>query len=549
MYDHQYRLPVVIFAVIVFSYMGTGGLWLASSLIWAPERKIASIAAQAQRGVAAAQASRKAGTVDEIATLLKTVIAVTPAAGMILIDDQGRDIRKIGGPLPVVSKRQRRGQGSNFQALQGCCVDLFLKKSQTGLPHDLLVRVDAGGASQTQNTPMTRPIAVAMVILLLGAVVSAAVLHRIIVLPLGRLRNVVRRTSSGSTTPNLPQMLLARKDVIGDLGRLIDPPNGAVGLGASAKGAPPAPGAGLINEIPFEILSFGADGKVADANEPALHLFQCRTLAELKATDLDVFQAEGEPDNGPLGLPELLQSGPLDVSATVYCAGEPVRRHIVARMDCDANGNARNIVACLAPPRAAAPAGVAEPARSKGDVAAMERRVGMLKLTLEACLSLLSRPDPVAMAAQAQEVRTDILVENWYLDASRCGLVDKQMEHRVPGQVVGDTEAVTCLIRHALSFVALRSAADLPRLAGSGEMRSGDLVEFVFEEVGGPPVCASGAEDLPGHGQEGSKLPLAALTKLLASYGGKVLAVTGPDDRNLIRFVMRARPVSAKTAA
>ncbi len=545
MYDHQYRLPAVIFAVIVFSYLVSGTLWLASSLLWDRDRGFAAIAAQAQRGVAMAQTSRKAGTVDEITALLKTVIAVTPATGMIVIDAQGRDIRKIGGPLPVNSSRLRRGQKSNFQAIQACCIDLYLEKNQTGLPYDLLIRIDAGSLGQTTENHMKRRMVIAMVILLLGAVVSVAVLHRIIVLPLDRLRNVLKRTLSRTTAGSLPQTLLTRNDVIGDLGRMIDPPNGAAGLKAPANGASTDTSSDLINEIPIEILSFGADGGLADANEPALNLFQCRTISDLRAKDLGVFQAEDKTDNGPLGLPEMLKNGPFEVCAKVYCSDTPVHRRIIARIDCDDHGNVQKLVACLSPIGAAAPAGISEPAEAKSEFAQMERRTGMLKLNLEACLTLLSRPDPVAMAAQAQKVRTDVLVENWYLDASRCGLVDKQMEHRVPGQVVGDTEAVTSLIRHSLTYVALRSEAEVPRLAGSGRMRSADVVEFVFEEVGGPPVRNCETGEAGNLQQNESKLPLAALTSLLAAYGGKVLAVRGDDDTNLIRFIMRARPSGA----
>jgi len=548
MYDSQHRLPVVILAAIVISFMAAGTFWLAPLLIWDRDRAIAELAMDTERGIAAAQARHNAGSIAQNVALLKTVIELTPVTGVTVLSPQGRVVQNVGEALPVKSDQLRRGQLSNYQTIQGCCIDLYLKKSRTGLPYNLVARIDTGNISRSLAGRTKRLLTAGLAILALGTAVSMAVLYRFIVLPLDRLRLGLSGGSANSPAKNLPQSILARKDVIGDLGRMIDPPNGALRHGAPASATHRHEDPDLINEIPLEVLSFGADGALTDANEPALSLFHCQSLSDLRAMDLNVFQADHEPGNGPCSLPDVVQNAPLELSVMVFCGQEPVPRRVVARVDDDDQGNFQSLVVCLLPSGGAGPACVSEPVKTSAGYAAVERRAVKLKLILEACLTLMSRPDPATLAAAAQPVRTDILVENWYLDASRCSLVAKDMEHCVPGQLVGDADAVTSLIRHSLTFVALRSEAEVPRLAGSGEMQSADLAEFVIEEVGGPPVRDQETGEAGSLQQDESRLPLAALTSLLAAYGGKILALRGDDDTNLIRFVMRARPSGTGSA-
>ena len=539
----EHRLAAVIFLVVVLSYAAAGVLWLAPSLIWERERGFADLAGRTERALKVAQTSQNASSTAQIAALLESVMKVSPVSGAVLLNDQDHGFREIGDAPPADFGRFRRGQVRYLQAPGGCCIDLYLKRDRTGLPYNMVARIDAGNIQRGLADHLMRTLSMGIMTLLFGGVAAVAVLYWLLIGPLGRLRGALADIAAAKPAPALPQAVLSRADVVGEMARIINPPDGKHHLVAvPASGSRRSRHGGLINEIPLEVLSFDADGGLADANDAALWFFQCQTFAELEARDLCVFLPADDPDGEARSLPDLLRDGPLEVSAVVIGRPEPVPCRILARADRNDAGEIESLVACLLPLDGQAEA---EPPGDKAAVSALEARVVSLKLLLEACLTLIATPDPKALASATQPVRTDILVEGWYLDASRSGLVDKKMEHSVPGQVVGDPNAVESLLRHALSFVALRSQSETPVLAGSGTVLSADAVEFVFEEVDGPPVPdPSGGEEGGGRGDD-SKLPLAALSKLLAAYGGKVLAVRGEENRNLIRFAMRARPPKA----
>ncbi|VAW10388.1 hypothetical protein MNBD_ALPHA09-2258 [hydrothermal vent metagenome] len=530
----------VIFFIVVASFAAAGALWLAPSLFWERQRELAGLTERIERALKLAQPENGADSFPETVAVLKTVVKVTEVSGVILLDNQGREMAQIGGEPPVGVDQFQRGRRHYRQAPDGCCVDLYLVRERTGFPYDIVLRIDPGEIHRVTTGRLMRVLGLGAMVLLFGGAAALALLHRFLIFPLGTVRGALADIAAAKPVPILPREVLNKADMIGDLARLITPPDRSYQLAAvPAQGAGRDPQSGLINKIPFEVLSFDAKGALADANDAALWFFQCQSLAELQARDLCVFQAADDPEGVPQNLPELLHDGPLEVCAMVVGRPEPVPCRVLARADRKPEGDSQSLVVCLLPMEEQTDA---ESQAGNADILALEARVVSLKLLLEACLTLLATPNSKTLANAAQPIRTDILVEDWYLAAARGGLINKQMEHSVPGQVVGDQLAVESLIRHALSFVALRSQSERPVLAGSGAVLSADAVEFVFEEVGGPPVSDS-SDGNKGHIPAGaSKLPLAALSKLLSAYGGRVLAIRGEDDGNLIRFEMRARP-------
>ena len=549
----RYTLKMVNITAVSFVVSAT--LLAGPFYVWDQNAAISDLALQQTRRIQLEQSEKQAQTPVQIRQFLQNQIAETALAGVTILNNQFQVVQTLGEPPSTGIHGLRHKQAAIVDQSDPCCIDLFLNMSKSGLPVHIIARIHTGDGPGHNASHYERIVGALLFGLLVASTVSGILLYWRFCRPLYQLRCALPGGRETDIALWQRSRLLERPDMIGELARTTLAPRAidAIALNPGDNtdpGRDKTPGIfdELIDDIPFAVLSFDASAVVKIANIAALALFGCETIDDLQAMDLQLFTPEDAVDAPPRRLPDLLAGGPLDQLVFVHGRHDIVRARVLSHNHSENAGISDNLVVCLLPVDAPEMGPTALPKAQEE----LERQILVLKLQLESCLTLLSTPDIGAIKTTAETVRTDIQVEDWYNDASNGNLIDAGMEHDVPGPLLGDSDTVQSILRHALSFIALRSHSDLPILAGSGSVSGKNVVEFLFEEVSeaGLMVASEIQSDTEKHERENSPerwiLPLAALTKLLASYGGKVQTTRGQDNRNLISFTLRSKPIDAK---
>ena len=490
----------------------------------------------------AASALRLSHSVADYEAIFSPMVEEGVLAGVLVLDDRGGVIKFLGD-VPSIDLRERlNNPGAYHRADDGCCIDVILGKAETKFDHDVELRIPAmlgnqGGLDAFKYWGWFALFGAALGIvaaLLIGFVFVVQPLHAF-----NRSFAQLIQSRAEATAFNYEKSTAAKGHHTGrdakPLGKFA---NGLADFQASLAANLPNKAkefAQALEMLPTEVLVFDQRGQLQSANEAALRLYRAKNISELQRRGLCRFERAYEAEPNPRGILELLEEGTLDFEAVVFIGQEGEPRRLVAREMYNEFGKRQGYMVALLVPQ---PGGMVAAAAVSPP---LDRQSAILKLQLEACLTLLKTHDSAELQSQSQPVRCDLIVESWFLAMAASGLICDDMTHDLPGQMNGDYDTVESLLRLALTVVALRSQVNAPSLVANGSLQNDGELEFVFKEAAGAKLLAITNGSAEVADTEEWKLSLAALSRLLRAYGGKIAALRGLDDGNLIKLVLPSR--------
>lgn len=274
----------------------------------------------------------------------------------------------------------------------------------------------------------------------------------------------------------------------------------------------------LVEHYPHPILIFSKEGELAEANRSALRVFSAedlpglfgrRPLARIRLDD-------GTP------LKNALANGAHLGLATVRTPRGDLPCLLACDRLHDPEGGPDRQVVTFVDMRTASP----DIGAGGGDV-----RTGRLTANLEACRILLQAMDQDEEDDDEIPVELAALVEGWREKSAERGLIGDFYCSRLP-VVAGNQLNLEHILSSALHTVRGRSLLLQPSISVTGRIEDGG-VAITVEEDNEPPVAA-GAD---------VSIPMAALIKLLAREGGRLVSASATGEPNRLSFHLEATPM------
>lgn len=498
--------------------------------------------AETEQLFAAANAVHKILSVKDVLDVTRHLAVASSVRG-VAVYGAGPEPLGTTGQAPVMTARAFHVDGQrHFLSARGCCLDLFLEKSRTGLRYDLVVRADLSALTERGGDDFwitTGTHAIAAVIA--GCILAIA--HGLAVKgPARSLEAAMRSCGSESQAGALQDIAERRCDVFGDVAQA------GMALVASLRHRARERldlERTVVAELPFPVLQHGPHDRLVAANDAALQFFDAASVEELAGRAQDIYALAGAAPDACMTIEGLLGDGRYHGTALVRGPSGPRECDLSARVLRKTTGERWRTLVAFQPctdgdiRHGGAPSDEGVPAGAE-----RYRRESLLrKWLLECCLTLLARHDPAELQAASSPIRLDMLVEEWFLAASSHGLVNPATAHDVTPQIVGEPEAVAMIVGHALAFCVAASGSETPLLAIHSEPVSAGAIAFSIAED------CEGTEPDESREEREWKLPYAALRRLLGAYGGQITSETAARGALPLRFVLRSRPGAAAVSA
>ncbi len=479
-------------------------------------------------------------TVEQTVRMGERLLRFSNVRGGSVFNAVGEQVAAFGEVPGLTFSTVRSENITRLRTGDGTRLDVFFPREATGLANAVVLRVDS---SRIDSEVFARAIDKGQSIFLSATVAALAI---IIILSFGIVRPLVRlRDSATAATDNPDQaeqyrLKWKRGDELGEASRAFDMLLTAVSVTYQED---LAAGQIAVEKSHFGIIAYDRNGRLTAANPASLRLFGVRSVDELVALGPDrirVITPTGSMDVSPVAL---LSNGDLTQSAMVITTTSLKRCQMSGVIIRKRNGQIlRHVITLVDVTKQAyyTEALENEVGRWQAEAAQSRKSVAEMRAMFESCLVLLQATSNAAPAAgvEGEEIPialTDRIVNLWYSDAHKAGLVEGRLEHGVLPPVRGHAEDVEAVFRQAMTLVYTRSSSERAALRVSAETIANELATFTITEV---PSSANQKTRTGAVIAAGRSIALAGLGIALRKVGGRL---DDPDfGGNGIMFTMPA---------
>ena len=456
--------------------------------------------------------------------------------GGVVFDSAGQPVA-VFGERPALDLNIARLAGVDVQeSPTTSALDVHYAPEDTGLSHHIVVRlpaepIEAATIEQLRNFGLS-----VLFIAGLTAILFIFASMLLVIRPLRAINKSLRMAVDDPDRADRYQVHLGRRDEIGQISKSLNMLLTSVSVVyqdelASLKHA--------IDGFGFGIVRFNREGLITSANPEALKQFKQPDFNSLRGMNPNCAQPLGARGTPPAPLLDVLgetsepmllnlhtETGFFTVMA--FCStlrdpnGDPKHR-FVAIMDMDE---------ILYDSRKALT--TAEKARTALRVA--NREVQELRRLLESCLCLMEPPSTGIEAFQ-EKFLPDRILNGWYNEALRDGMVTGELEHGILPPLAGNRKAIRNVLRQAMLLVYAHTESDRPVLKVTGDKYAGGVVEFTIVDV-----THDREDKLPSRRRKAvdPTLPHAALKSAIKRAEGKIVAVVTEGNAPRVTFTLKA---------
>jgi PAS domain-containing protein len=459
--------------------------------------------------------------------------------GGIIYNGVGDEVASFGTrPALGIGQALREGTTRRLSA-DSAFLDAYFGQDRSGFAHAIVLRMDATGVPATVFGRMADKAVVVLLVSLLSGIAVALVITFTVVRPVVRLRDAAISATDNPDKAETHRLKWTRDDELGEAARAFDMLLVAVSVTHQED---LAANQEATERSSFAILTYDGNGRLSTANGAAIRLFGVRdldALASLDTTFVRMRGAGGVIDVSPV---ELAARGDVFDSITVVTP-LGLKRCIVnaTAIRKRTGGILRTIVSLVDVTSQATNTERLESEKSalKGEIIERTKRLGEMRALFESCLVIMDAlRDANEQAEEADDEeaeaplwRADKIVNGWFAEASRNGLVRGRLEHNILPYARGEQSDLEAVFRQALILIYTRAESAQPALAVEAiEMQEGVSRFEVFEQRGD-----SNARDA-GKAAAGIALARLGLAHALKRTGGEMLDLAPNDLRNVVAF-------------
>jgi PAS domain-containing protein len=469
-------------------------------------------------------------TVDQVVRMGERLVRVSDVRGGAIYNAIGEEIASFGERPTLGAGAVRREGRTQERSGDGRRIDFFMPREATGLGNNMVLRVDS---SSVNAEVMTRAIDKAQGILISAAVAALAVIVILvfaIVRPILKLRDAAIAATDNPDRAEQFRVKWTRRDELGEAARALDMLLTAVSVTHQED---LAAGQAATEKSHHAVITYDHNGRLTAANAATLKLFGLKTLDEFMRGAQEFVRVPGQ--DGMVDITPVALLGRGDISQTVQIVTSTVVRRcqfsgiVIQKRD----GRVLRYVVTLvdiSKQAAYTEALEAEVARAQGEATRSKRQLAELRAMFESCLVLLEATSGAVTAASVETgeeepiALSDRILNLWYTDAQKAGLVEGRLEHGILPPVRGQTELVEAVFRQALTLVYTRSTQEKVTLRVSAEAVGAEHATFTVSEIirANTPRAKAGAAIVAGRA-----IALAGLSLAVRKIGGRI------DDADL----------------
>ncbi len=483
--------------------------------------------AEVERVFEAAIDPRFQSKADEVNRVLDRLVVIEAIRGGAIFDDSGH-LQQTFGEVPDTSFQTiEHDGGAIFPARDPRRVEFYYPPGSIGTPVHLLARVEATSTTALERDSAERRVLFALVGAATAGLVAFFLAHWTVAAPLQRITGTMERIAAdpGGAEADAPR--IAALAEVGDLAATLERFRGAL---ADVWRTKVAVADAILDRSPFGVLQFNAEGAATFANPAAAELFERevvrgQTAQPLVVRDLATGSVSPLREHllrhrgacrsvevpSPTGQ-RYAVAGSLTVgadprnAATIAMLSDVTEVHL-ARIDAEtrfATGNAR--------------------------LRSARRRELELKLTLEACIALMSGPD------REEEERLDALpfAVEWLAGAKEAGLAAETVVLAAEGPTVqGPVADLKAVMRLALLVSYARCGRAPADLIVDAKGINFDTAGVTIRAQ--PAASAEAHEEVVADWQ----VAFAALRTAIRKANGQLSEFTATEEGTVLRLVLR----------
>lgn len=465
------------------------------------------------------------------------LVSLGLARGGGVYDSVGDRIGVFGEP-PAIGWKQYRADGlSGPQTINDERLEFPIMPGVSGLQNVMLVRIDRDMVNSVRDEYVN--VALILTIAVSWTSIIALVIFTIVtvVRPVILIRDALDLAVAQPDRADLYRLHWERPDELGDASRALDMLLTSVSvthqedLAAMEK---------AIAESGIGILIYSGEKRLLNANMRALWFFSAESSREIARLGPNyLYRENAKEEIVPLDIFDVCQRGGYMGVAWLNAAQEE-RRVLVSvyAVYRDDNEVLRYVV------------NLGDLRSVNAKIELLERKIdrteeNRLKATseitrlrglFEACMTLLD--DGTAEGREPAKVNVTQIVDDWYREAVRTGMVRGEEAISELPALLGDDQALTSIFRQALVLIHSVTMTDCPEIAVSAQILNQGIAEYTVEEKLGDAEITKPKKD-PSTWQ----LPYAAFRKSLAKAKGQVVIFDNADGRpSTIIFRMPATP-------
>lgn len=453
-----------------------------------------------------------------------------------VIYDSAGDPLAVFGERPVLDLNIARLSGVSVQPSPSSpALDVHFSPEETGLAHHMVVRlptapIEAETFAEVRNFGLS-------VLFIAGftAFLFMIACAFFVVRPLRAINVALRKAVENPDQADMYRLPVKRRDELGQIATSLNMLLTSVSVVyqdelASMKRA--------IDGFGYAIIQFDAAERIVSANPAALKAFQCEDFESLRSMNRNCASPLGAQRSVPQPLISLLgeTSEPMLVTihneigfftAMAYAVairrpdGSPISFFVSIVLMDDVLAESRKAMVTAK--------------KAENTKRLLQVEVQEMRRLLESCLCLLE-PAKLADERVEESVLPDRILNAWYSDAVRDGLVSGKLEHGLLPYVKGDASAIRNVLRQSMLLVYSQTKIERPFLKVTAQTNEDDQVVFTIcdisnERTGGGAKRTKGVDPT---------LPRAALARAISSVGGQLVGADNPNDPSSVRFVLRS---------
>jgi PAS domain-containing protein len=530
-------LSRVVLLAVLASVLVAEIAFLAPALLWWRHQEVVALEERALGLLRANVDATGFPSLAETVRIGERLTRFSEVRGGIVYNGVGDEVASFGTrPALGIGQALREGTTRRLSA-DSQYLDAYFGQDRTGFAHPLVLRIDAADVPATVFKRMADKAVIVLLVSLLSGIAVALVISWTVVRPVVRLRDAAIAATDNPDKAEAQRLKWTRDDELGEAARAFDMLLVAVSITHQED---LAANQEATERSSFAILTYDGNGRLSTANAAAIRLFGVHdldALASLDTTFVRMRGAGGVIDVSPV---ELAARGDVFDSVTLVTPLGLKRCIMNATAIRKKTGGILRTIVSLVDVTAQATNTErleSEKANLRGEVAERTKRLGEMRALFESCLVIMDalretneRLDEDD-AAEVPLTRTDKVVNGWFAEASRNGLVRGRLEHNILPYARGEQTTIEAVFRQALTLVYTRAENAQPSVAVEAiEMQEGLSRFEVFEQRG------DGGGPDAGKPVAGIALARMGLSNALARAGGELLELAPNDKRNVVAF-------------
>ncbi|MEM9206774.1 MAG: PAS domain-containing protein [Pseudomonadota bacterium] len=480
--------------------------------------------------IRAAIDERKYPTFEQLVDLSDHLIRVSPIEGLTFVNSVG-DPEVFSGERTTLTWRDVRLDQIERQFVKdNASLEFFIDPDEVELPFGVVVRVAVDDMWRSINEDTRRTAAVIAAFSVSTTILTTVMIAISLVMPLRHLHTSTMAARHSPHEAINHVVKFKRDDEIGDLGRAIDR---IFYLLTSTFEEDLSNAIALQEEMPMGLIVFSASDRVLAANDAALSFFGFSSPSDIESYETEIIRKS----DGIASVRKIVDAETFSGVAELKRGDDWVRCVVGAHAIRDIEGNVRRyflIFNTLQQIEEEISDLRMERDTLQVDVTRHQQREAELKTLLDACLTIIDTDGSRKSVPDSTRTFPDQIVARWYrVSIDQNLMTERSLRHGVLPALKVDATVADSLFSHALSLVRMRSKSDATRIQiTSRPQTTTQLLLIISERTIDPPEDNEIAPVPEAH------ILLAALTKLIRSAGGQIVATSGKKSSNRVAFTL-----------